>query len=150
MAATRRILRSKNRFGIKGLSEARRTRQAIAAISAISLLASPSSALASIIDANGKTLDTSTVTNIYAQKVLDKNGFNRFQEFKLDAGKIANLYFRTSGLTRRVDNLYNLVDSRIDINGTVNAIKNNNLGGNLYFLSKEGMVVGAFGCHQRG
>lgn len=90
------------------------------------------------------------MTNIYAQKVLDKNGFNRFQEFKLDAGKIANLYFRTSGLTRRVDNLYNLVDSRIDINGTVNAIKNNNLGGNLYFLSKEGMVVGSSGVINAG
>ena len=40
--------------------------------------------------------------------------------------------------------------SRIDINGTVNAIRDNKVGGNLYFLSKDGMVVGANGVVNAG
>lgn len=50
----------------------------------------------------------------------------------------------------KVDNLVNFVDSRIDINGTVNAIQNKKIGGNLFFFSSDGMAVGKTGVINAG
>lgn len=47
-------------------------------------------------------------------------------------------------------NLVNFVDSRIDINGTVNAIQNKKIGGNLFFFSSDGMAVGKTGVINAG
>ena len=47
-------------------------------------------------------------------------------------------------------NLVNFVDSRIDINGTVNAIQNEKIGGNLFFFSSDGMAVGKTGVINAG
>ena len=47
-------------------------------------------------------------------------------------------------------NLLNFVNTRIDINGTVNAIRNGTIGGNLFFLSPEGMAVGKGGVINTG
>ncbi|MER2139819.1 MAG: leukotoxin LktA family filamentous adhesin, partial [Succiniclasticum sp.] len=44
----------------------------------------------------------------------------------------------------------NLVQNRIDIQGTVNAIKNNRIDGNLYFISPNGMTVGSTGVINAG
>ena len=46
--------------------------------------------------------------------------------------------------------LVNFVDSRIDINGTVNAIQNQKIGGNLFFFSSDGMAVGKTGVINAG
>ena len=72
------------------------------------------------------------------------------QNFQLDANKIANMYFHMEKDTREAQNLLNFVDTRIDINGTLNAIRNKQIGGNLFFLSPEGMVVGKGGVINTG
>lgn len=46
--------------------------------------------------------------------------------------------------------MVNFVDSRIDINGTVNAIQNQKIGGNLFFFSSDGMAVGKTGVINAG
>ena len=89
--------------------------------------------------------------HIYAQNV-DTNssvGLNRFQDFKVVPTEIANLYFQDTKGTQ-VDTLVNTVVNRIDISGTVNGIRNNTIGGNLYFISPAGMVVGAGGVINAG
>ena len=42
------------------------------------------------------------------------------------------------------------MDTRIDINGTLNAIRNKQIGGNLFFLSPGGMAVGKGGVINTG
>ena len=74
-----------------------------------------------------------------------------FKDFNLSANDIANMYFNTKvpdGADRA--NLVNFVNDRIDINGTVNAIQNKQIGGNLFFLSKDGMAVGKSGVINTG
>ena len=71
-------------------------------------------------------------------------------KFNLSANEIANMYFKTQQGNEWKDNLVNFVNSRIDINGTVNAVKDNKIGGNLFFLSKDGMAVGKSGVINTG
>ena len=59
------------------------------------------------------------------------------------------MYFGTSE-KNNVGNLVNFVNSRIDINGTVNAIQNQKIGGNLFFFSPDGMAVGKSGVINAG
>ena len=134
------------------LPDARLARKVLSAVTALSFLGNPFGALAATItDASGKPIDGSNgVYNIYAQKVHDKTGVNQFQDFKVNGNEIANMYFKQESGTAWVDNLVNFVDSRIDINGTVNAVKNNKIGGNLFFLSPDGMAVGKTGVINTG
>ena len=97
-----------------------------------------------------KNLMQSGRADIYAESVHGDVGLNRFQEFKVGNQELANLYFRQEKDSTALNTLVNTVESRIDINGTVNAIRDNNVGGNLYFLSKDGMVVGANGVVNAG
>ena len=97
-----------------------------------------------------KNLMQSGRADIYAESVHGDVGLNRFQEFKVGNQELANLYFRQEKDSAVLNTLVNTVASRIDINGTVNAIRDNNVGGNLYFLSKDGMVVGANGVVNAG
>ncbi len=71
-------------------------------------------------------------------------GLNKFDQFNVAAKEIANLQFGTA------DKLLNFVNSQIEVNGTVNAIKNNKIGGDLYFISAQGMVVGTGGVINAG
>lgn len=91
-----------------------------------------------------KTNATETAT-IYAEQATPTVGLNRFSKFDVGANQIANLYFQTGANAPTFDTLVNTVESQISISGTVNAIRNNKIGGNLYFISPEGMVVGAGG-----
>ena len=59
------------------------------------------------------------------------------------------MYFGTNK-DGNAGNLVNFVDSRIDINGTVNAIQNKKIGGNLFFFSSDGMAVGKTGVINAG
>ena len=97
-----------------------------------------------------KNLMQSGRADIYAESVHGDVGLNRFQEFKVGNQELANLYFQQSKDGAALNTLVNTVESRIDINGTVNAIRDNKVGGNLYFLSKDGMVVGANGVVNAG
>jgi len=90
------------------------------------------------------------VTDIWADRVVGNSAVNVFKDFQLDANNIANMYFKTQQGSEWKDNLVNFVNSRIDINGTVNAVKDNKIGGNLFFLSKDGMAVGKSGVINTG
>lgn len=96
------------------------------------------------VETNGK------VTDIWAGKVVGNAAVNVFDKFNLSANEIANMYFKTQQGSEWKDNLVNFVNSRIDINGTVNAVKDNKIGGNLFFLSKDGMAVGKSGVINTG
>ena len=129
------------------------TRKVLSAVTAVGFMANPLTALAGSITASNGTdyADKNGVFNIYAQQYSDKNNaVNQFQKFQLDAGKIANLYFHTEKESREAQNLLNFVDTRIDINGTLNAIRNKQIGGNLFFLSPGGMAVGKGGVINTG
>lgn len=130
------------------------TRKVLSAVTAVGFMANPLTALAGSITASNGTdyaADKNGVFNIYAQQYNGKkNAVNQFQKFQLDAGKIANLYFHTEKDSWEAQNLLNFVDTRIDINGTLNAIRNKQIGGNLFFLSPEGMVVGKSGVINTG
>ena len=88
--------------------------------------------------------------DIYAESAGNSVGLNRFQDFQVGKNDMANMYFKTKDNPQHLDTLVNTVQNRIDINGTVNAIRDNKIGGNLYFLSPEGMVVGAGGVINAG
>ncbi len=88
--------------------------------------------------------------DIFAESASGSVGLNRFQNFHVDSNELANLYFKTAKDSQTLDTLVNTVENRIDIQGTVNAIRDNQVGGNLYFLSPKGMVVGAGGVINAG
>lgn len=110
---------------------------------------SAQTASAEIVRDNG-TKFNAPVNNIYAEKVQGDNAVNRFQKFELPANQIANMYFRDNPTSADAKNLFNFVNSQINIAGTVNAVQNNKVGGNLYFFSKEGMVVSGTGVINAG
>ena len=103
-------------------------------------------------DATNQNLMQNGVAHIYAEQVdtANKVGFNRFQTFNVAAGEIANLYFQKEAGGATLNSLVNTVESQISISGTVNAIRNNEVGGKLYFLSPKGMVVGSTGVINAG
>lgn len=92
------------------------------------------------------------VANIYPEIVDEyyQIGLNRFTKFNVADGQVANLHFQDINGRNPVQKLINTVNGRIDIQGTVNAMKNGSSGGNLYFLSSKGMVVGANGVINAG
>ena len=93
----------------------------------------------------------SNVAHIYAEQASGDVGLNRFKTFEVGAGQIANLYFKTSATdTNHLNTLVNTVQNQISISGTVNGIKDGNVGGNLYFLSPAGMVIGSTGVINAG
>ena len=104
-----------------------------------------------IIRNDGGVMESNGTThNIYASEVRGSVGMNRFDKFDLEQNNIANMYFHTKNGTAEANNLVNFVNDKININGTVNAIRNNKIGGNLYFLSQRGLVVGKGGVINAG
>ena len=101
---------------------------------------------------DGGVMESSGNThNIYASEVRNTIGVNRFGKFNLEENNIANMYFHTKNNPgAEASNLLNFVADKINVNGTINAIRNNKIGGNLYFLSKEGLVVGKTGVINAG
>lgn len=159
MSYSRHINQKNERLGAKNKAEAEKsqlTYKVLSTLLAAGLVMSPASVLAAdnskITAANGKDYTANNnVFEIYAQKYNGKNNaVNQFKNFQLDANKIANMYFHMEKDTREAQNLLNFVDTRIDINGTLNAIRNKQIGGNLFFLSPEGMVVGKGGVINTG
>ena len=103
-----------------------------------------------ITDTNGKELMNNNKADIWAQDSSGKVGLNQFKDFNVAKNQMANLYFQKQGSSEILDTLVNTVENRIDIQGTVNAIRDNKIGGNLYFLSPKGMVIGAGGVINAG
>ena len=97
----------------------------------------------------GTITTNGAVTNVLADSVHGDNAVNTFKHFSLDQGHIANLYFGTT-TAGGAKNLINFVNEAISINGTVNAVRANKVGGNLYFVSVDGMTVGASGVVNAG
>ncbi|WP_337609870.1 leukotoxin LktA family filamentous adhesin, partial [Acidaminococcus fermentans] len=147
------LYRNKHKRTYKAVKQDDLSRRILAACLSVSFVSQPLTALAGSITASNGTnyVDKDGVFNIYAQKYNGKNNaVNQFQKFQLDAGKIANLYFHMENDTGEAQNLLNFVDTRIDINGTLNAIRNEQIGGNLFFLSPGGMAVGKGGVINTG
>lgn len=158
MSYTRYTNRKNERASTKDAARMTRTEanrltdKVLSALMAAGLVMSPTAVDASEIkDVNNQPVSAeSGVYNIYAQKLHGDIAINEFEKFQLDANHIANLYFHKQGETINAGNLLNFVNTRIDINGTVNAIKNGTIGGNLFFLSPEGMAVGKSGLINTG
>ena len=106
-----------------------------------------------ITDSNAQSLinDGNTTHNIYAQTQVNAAvGANKFTQFKVAQNEVANLHFTRQSMNDNFHTLLNFVDARIEVNGTVNAIRNNRIGGNLYFISSNGMIVGQSGAINAG
>ena len=118
-------------------------KKVLATITAFSFIGNPFVAMASTITRvdDGTTVTDGHVNHIYAGNIVNNTAVNRFDQFKIDAGDIANMYFQTAQNQKWADNLVNFVNNRIDVAGTVNAIKDSKIGGNLFFLSSKGMAV---------
>ena len=86
----------------------------------------------------GKQYD---ITN---QQVKDNNALNKFNDFALKQHDVANLHLD------KVDHQINVVKNKIDIDGVVNAIKDNKIGGDVYFFSNAGIAVGSHGVFNVG
>lgn len=87
---------------------------------------------------SGKQYD---ITN---QQVKDGNALNKFDKFGINQHDVANLHMGEA------NHQINIVKNKIDIDGVVNAIKDNKIGGDVYFFSDAGIAVGATGVFNVG
>ena len=85
-----------------------------------------------------------TQYDITNQQVKDNNALNKFNDFELKQHDVANLHLD------KVDHQINVVKNQINIDGVVNAIKDNKIGGDVYFFSNAGIAVGANGVFNVG
>lgn len=154
MKVNRKFLRSAEKLSLSAIAKDSAAQKIVSAVTAIGFVMQPVAALASTItrtDGGPAVNFENGVADIFASQVVNnKVAINQFKEFKLDANNIANMYFGTSKDSNSAANLVNFVDSRIDINGTVNAIQNKKIGGNLFFFSSDGMAVGKTGVINAG
>lgn len=86
----------------------------------------------------GKQYD---ITN---QQVNNGNALNKFTDFALTQHDVANLHMGEA------NHQINVVKNKIDIDGVVNAIKDNKIGGDVYFFSNAGIAVGKTGVFNVG
>mgnify|MGYP000939743943 CR=1 FL=1 len=100
--------------------------------------------------ANAGTITTSNnVWTVVPDKVEGDLATNAFSKFILDQNNVANLQMYKGGAT--ANTLVNMVQGHIDIRGTVNVLRNaTTIGGNVFFLSPEGMAVGRTGVINAG
>lgn len=85
-----------------------------------------------------------TQYDIKNQQVKDGNALNKFNDFALKQHDVANLHMGEA------NHQINVVKNKIDIDGVVNAIKDNKIGGDVYFFSNAGIAVGAHGVFNVG
>ena len=70
---------------------------------------------------------------------------NKFTKFQVGEKHLVDMHLPTN-----TNHLVNFVDNKISVNGTVNALKGSKVGGNLYFVSPKGMIVGKTGVINAG
>ena len=98
----------------------------------------------------GNTVTVKDIANsgkqydIKNQQVKDGNALNKFEDFGIKQHDVANLHME------KANHQINVVKNKIDIDGVVNAIKNNQIGGDVYFFSNAGIVVGSHGVFNVG
>ena len=159
MSYTRKFQRSHEQHG--GIKAENRTwtRSVIAAAAAAGLALNPAAVFAAniITKADGTQLNAvNNLTKIYADKIVGDAAVNTFKDFRVEANNIVNMYFKTAAdADVESKNLVNFVNSRVIIDGTVNSVYNNKIdgnkiGGNLYFLSTDGFVMGKSGVINAG
>lgn len=108
------------------------------------------------LDGNSLITVSEKVHNLYAQQINSSKatgniGVSKYDKFNVTQGDVANLHFNIKDKPNGyADSLVNLVNKRINIAGTVNALKNNRIDGHLYFLSPEGMAVSGTGVINAG
>ena len=109
-------------------------------------------ATTNITDVDGVSLidSSKSVHDLYAHEVKDDIAVSRYNNFTLAEKEIANMYFHKQAGGIEGKHLVNLVDAKIDIDGTVNAIKGNRVGGEIFFLSPNGIAIGKSGVINAG
>ena len=155
MGTTRRFLRNMDKVTLSNLGKAATLQKVVSTVTAMGFVLQPVAAMAqTVIDPvkGGARVDkvNDHVTNVWAGTVVNDVALNVFKQFDVGANDIANMYFKEKDGNVEASNLVNMVGSRININGTVNAIHNKKIGGNLYFLSSDGIAVGAGGVVNAG
>ena len=154
MGTTRRFLRNMDKVTLSNLGKAATLQKVVSTVTAMGFVLQPVAAMAQTVInpvKGGATVETNGhVTNVWAGTVVNDVALNVFKQFDVGANDIANMYFKEKDGNTEASNLVNMVGSRININGTVNAIRNKKIGGNLYFLSSDGIVVGAGGVVNAG
>ncbi len=90
---------------------------------------------------NTSVLVKGNVTNITTTSIYGKNGINSFDKFDVYKGNIVNLH-----VPDNAKNLINLIhNQKTSINGILNSYKNGEIGGNVFFLNSNGIIVGKSG-----
>lgn len=98
----------------------------------------------------GHTVNVTNIANsgkqydIKNQQVKDGNALNKFEDFGIKQHDVANLHME------KANHQINVVKNKIDIDGVVNAIKDNKIGGDVYFFSNAGIAVGSHGVFNVG
>ena len=82
--------------------------------------------------------------DIMNQQVKDGNALNKFDNFGIKQHDVANLHMGEA------NHQINVVKNQINIDGVVNAIKDNKIGGDVYFFSNAGIAVGEHGVFNVG
>ena len=85
-----------------------------------------------------------TQYDITNQQTNGNNALNKFNDFGITKNDVANLHLGEA------EHQINIVKNKIDIDGVVNAIKDNKIGGDVYFFSNQGIAVGANGVFNVG
>ena len=85
-----------------------------------------------------------TQYDITNQQVNGNNALNKFNDFGIKQHDVANLHMGEA------NHQINVVKNKIDIDGVVNAIKDNKIGGDVYFFSNAGIAVGKTGVFNVG
>ncbi|MFW5782513.1 MAG: leukotoxin LktA family filamentous adhesin, partial [Candidatus Muiribacteriaceae bacterium] len=81
---------------------------------------------------------TGNVTDIHTGTKKDNNAFNSFSVFDIHSGQTVNLY-----LPDNTDNLLNMVyDRKSLLDGIMNSYKDGSVGGNVFFMNPNGIIVG--------
>ena len=156
MSTTRKFLRNMDKVTMSNLGKATKLQKVVSTVTAMGFVLQPVAAMAQIVTdikpvGNGASVEANgNVTNIWAGTVVNDVALNVFKKFDIGANDIANMYFHEKNGSKEANNLVNMVGSKININGTVNAIQNSKIGGNLYFLSSNGIAVGAGGVVNAG
>ena len=85
-----------------------------------------------------------TQYDIRNQQINKNSALNRFDQFDIAQKDVANMHLDN------VDHQINIVNQKMNVDGVVNALKNNKIGGDVYFFSDKGIAVGSTGVFNVG
>ncbi|RYX89679.1 MAG: leukotoxin LktA family filamentous adhesin, partial [Comamonadaceae bacterium] len=85
---------------------------------------------------------TNNITNITTTTKAGAMGFNAFSSFKIGTGNTVNLQL-PDGTTHLINLVYDTTGIRID--GILNSVTSNKIGGHVVFANPFGMIVGSTG-----